>query len=147
MSAEIKFANCKNCGDEYIESNSKYPGACSQECHKALKKIDLRLKSLRPINKVSVKREKEDAQYRVLREEFLSRPENKICPITGWPTTEIHHKRKRRGYADDWARDSGITLYLDTRFWLAVSHEGHLWIEDNPEESYKLGYSIKNNQK
>ena len=112
-----------------------------------MKKIDLRLKSLRPINKVSVKREKEDAQYRVLREEFLSRPENKICPITGWPTTEIHHKRKRRGYADDWARDNGITLYLDTRFWLAVSHEGHLWIEDNPEESYKLGYSIRNNQK
>lgn len=147
MSKNIEFANCKTCHNEYVASNSQYPDTCSRECFQASKKVDLKLKSLKPINNISAKRKEEDAQYKILREEFLSRPENKICPITGWPATEIHHKRKRRGYADEWARINGITLYLDTRFWLAVSREGHQWIEDNPSESYELGHSIKNNQK
>ena len=146
-SQNIEFANCKVCNIEYVASNSKYPNACSQICFQSMKKVDLKLKSLKSIKTVSDKRKVEDAEYRILREEFLSRPENKICPITGWPTNEIHHKRKCRGFADEWARLNNISLYLDTRFWLAVSREGHMWIEDNPTEAYELGYSIKNNQK
>lgn len=115
---------------------------CDYKQEKSKKaKIPIRIKQ------VSEKRKLEDIEYKRLRSEFLSKPENKICPITGQPTTEIHHKRKRRGYADDWARENKISLYLDTRFWLAVSRDGHAWIEDNPEESYRLGFSIKNNQK
>jgi len=99
------------------------------------------------IKQVSEKRKLEDIEYKRLRLEFLSKSENKICPITGQQATEVHHKRKRRGYADNWARENKISLYLDTRFWLGVSRDGHDWIENNPEEAYKLGYSIKNNQK
>ena len=146
-SQDFKICKAKGCGEEFNSVFSKHRDYCSTDCYKASKSSDLKLKSLKPINNVSAKRKEEDAQYKILRQEFLSRPENKICPITGWPATEIHHKRKRRGYADEWARLNGITLYLDTRFWLAVSREGHQWIEDNPTESYELGYSIKNNQK
>lgn len=69
MSTEIKFANCKNCGYEYIESNSKYLGACSQECHKALKKIDLKLKSLAPKKK----------KCRICKSSFI--PKNDFIPV------------------------------------------------------------------
>lgn len=147
--SDLKFEICKakDCNNEFVASNSKYPNACSQICFQSMKKVDIKLKSLKSIKTVSDKRKLEDFEYKVLREEFLSRPENKICPVTKWPTNEIHHKRKRRGFADEWARLNNVSLYLDTRFWLAVSREGHQWIEDNPAEAYELGYSIKNNRK
>jgi len=89
----IEFSNCKCCNTEYVVSNSKYHNACSQECFKSMKKVDLKLKSLKSIKTVSNKRKIEDAEYKILRQEFLSKPENKICPITKWPTNEVHHKR------------------------------------------------------
>ena len=147
MSLDFKICKAKDCGQEFNSVFSKHRDYCSSECYKASKKSDLKLKGFKPIPNVSKKRQAENLQYQVLRKEFLEKPENRICPITGQPTTEIHHKRKRRGYADNWARDNKISLYLDTRFWLAVSRDGHQWIEDNPEQAYELGYSIRNNQK
>lgn len=41
----IEFENCKCCHIEYVASNSKYPNACSQECFKSMKSVDLKLKS------------------------------------------------------------------------------------------------------
>ena len=40
-----------------------------------------------------------------------------------------------------------IYLYLDKRFWLAVSHKGHRKIESEPEWAYEQGFSIRSNQK
>ena len=54
---------------------------------------------------------------------------------------------KRRGYADEWARENKVSLYLDKRFWLAVSHEAHEMIENNPDWAVEKGYSIRSNQK
>jgi len=147
MSQDFKICKAKGCGEEFNSVFSKHRDFCSTDCYKASRRVDLKLKGFKSIPNVSKKRQAENLQYQVLRKEFLEKPENKICPITNWPTTEIHHKRKRRGFADDWARENNISLYLDTRFWLAVSREGHQWIEDNPQEAYELGYSIKNNQK
>lgn len=67
------------------------------------------------------------------------------CPIKGVPITmdsDIHHKMGRVGYADQWARDNDISLLIDIRFFLAVSREGHIWIESNREEAEKKGYIL-----
>jgi len=86
---------------------------------------------MKPIPKVSDKRKIENAKYSVLRIEFLGKKENQICPITGWPTTDIHHKKGRIG-----------DLFLDTRYWIALSREGHQHVEDNPQWAKENGYSL-----
>ena len=134
---------CDNC--PYKDTQSDCQMKCEAKLVRKNTKVDLHLKPLYKIPKVSEKRKIEDLKYQVLRTKFLSKPENQICPVTKEQTTQIHHMKKRRGFADDWARENNISLYLDTRFWLAVSHTGHQWIESSPEEAYKLGYSIKNN--
>lgn len=96
----------------------------------------------KPLPKVSKKRAVENAKYTVKRLEFLGKPENRICPVTGQETTDIHHKMGRIGFADQWARINNITLLLDTRFWLAVSRDGHRQIEENPSWAKEMGYSL-----
>lgn len=81
------------------------------------------------INPKSKKRIKDDKVYRTLRDVFLK---DKICPITGQVATEVHHKKGRVG-----------DLFLDIRYWLAVSRAGHIKIEADPEWAIKNGYSIK----
>jgi len=83
------------------------------------------------IKKVSEKRKLEDIEYKRLRLEFLSKPENKICPIMKTETTDIHHKKGRIG-----------KLYLETTFWIALSREGHRMVEENPEWAKEQGYSL-----
>ena len=97
-------------------------------------------KERKPIQKFSKKREKENREYTIKRLQFLAQPENLRCPITKEKATDIHHVMKRIGYADEWARINNIPLLLDTRYWLAVSREGHRWIHDNSIEAKELGY-------
>jgi len=104
-----------------------------------LKRTQLKRKPVK-IKRFSAKRQKEESIYSREGPKFL---EGKTCPITGGPAEQIHHKKGRRGYADEWARQNGITLLNDKRFWLAVSCEGHTMIENNPEWAYEMGYSIK----
>lgn len=85
----------------------------------------------KPIPKVSAKRKIENREYTIKRLQFLAQPENQKCPITGKQTTDVHHKKGRVG-----------TLLLDTRFWLAVSREGHKQIEENPEWAKENNYSL-----
>lgn len=146
MEPKLKKCADKECENEFKQYNSLQK-FCSQKCLNKNKKVDLKLKSPKPIKKVSDKRKLEDIIYRSERIKFLSLPENQICPITGQKTTQIHHKMKRRGYADDWARENKVSLYLDKRFWLAVSHDGHEMIENNPDWAVDNGYSIRSNQK
>ena len=68
--------------------------------------------------------------YAEKRKAFLK--DNPKCAV--YPqkkATEIHHKKGRIG-----------KLYLDDRFWLAVSRSGHVWIENNPIEAKKRGFSL-----
>ena len=142
-----EFKKCKVCGTEFkmYRTTDKY---CSGKCQMKDKKPNLQLKSLyKPIKQVSEKRKLEDIIYKSERIKFLSLPENQKCPVTGEQTTQIHHVLKRRGYADEWARENKVSLYLDKRFWLAVSHKGHEKIENNPEWAYEQGFSIRSNQK
>ena len=99
-------------------------------------------KPRKPLPKVSKKRAIENAKYTVQKIQFMSKSENKICPVTYQPTTDIHHKMGRVGFADSWARINNIPMLLDERYWLAVSREGHRQIEENPEWAKEMGYSL-----
>ena len=130
---------CKLSGVVWKQYNSLQKCNCD-ECKKLIPKkvyvprkfnTNLKLKSLNPIPKVSKKRQIENAKYSVLRIEFLGKIENRICPITKQPTTDIHHKKGRIG-----------SLLLDTRYWIALSREGHKFVEENPEWAKENGYSL-----
>ena len=47
-------------------------------------------------------------------------------------STDVHHMKGR-----------GMESYLNTDTWLSVCRSCHNWIENNPEESYELGFSKK----
>lgn len=99
-------------------------------------------KPQKPISKVSKKRAVENAKYTVQKIVYMAKPENKTCQVTQQPTTDIHHKMGRVGFADDWARINNIPILLDERFWLAVSREGHRQIEENVLWAKENGYSL-----
>lgn len=139
---ECEYKECRKVFKKY-RTTDKY---CSGKCEIADKgESRLKPKKTVKIKKLSDKKMKQNLQYLADRVIFLGKPENRVCPVTGKHTTEIHHVRKRRGYADEYARLNNIPLLLDQRFWLAVSREGHQKIEDNPEWAYEMGYSIRNN--
>lgn len=122
---------CKNpdCENKAYSSTVPY---CCYACKNKMITPNLKLKSLyKPIAKVSQKRKIENLQYQVLRTEFLSKKENRICPITKQPTTDVHHSKGRVG-----------SLFLDTRYWIALSREGHKKVEENPEWAKENGYSL-----
>jgi len=119
--------NCKIFFRQY-NSLQRY---CSYQCELAHKG---RPKSINP---VSPKRKKEIPVYSKLREEFLSQPENQLCFIEGCynPAESVEHRAGRKGYADQWARENKITLYLDVRFWAPCCLSCNLELERNPELS------------
>lgn len=136
-----KPKKCAGCGLPFRPYNSleKY---CSPRCKGDGGELKV-LKRTR-INPVSDKRAEESREYSTLRKVFL---EGKFCPVTGQPATQIHHKMGRIGYADDAARAKGLTLFLDVRYWLAVSHEGHEKIEREKKWAIEMGYSISRESK
>lgn len=86
---------------------------------------------VKPINKRSKKRIAQEIVYSKLRKVFLNKDENKICPITKELATEVHHKKGRIG-----------ELLNDTKYWVALSHNGHEFVENNPIWAKENGYSL-----
>jgi len=127
----MKAKKCKNCQKEFTPTHSSLEKFCSFPCAKEGRNPDLKLKAVYKIPKVSKKRQVEQLQYQVLRTEFLSKPENKICPITNQQAIEVHHTYCGKDRAK---------YYLDVSTWLAVSRDGHNWIHDNPKKSRELGF-------
>lgn len=72
-----------------------------------------------------------NASYTKLRREYLL--DHPVCHAKihkcSLHATEIHHKQGRGVY------------HLDTLTWLPVCRNCHNWIENNPTESYELGFS------
>lgn len=82
------------------------------------------------IKRVSKKRAGELAEYTIKKKKFLE--VNPRCAVfPSLRATTIHHKKGRVG-----------SLFLDERFWLGLSMKAHKWVEENPQEAYKLGYSL-----
>ena len=110
---------------------SDWKEAKRKEMNAFLGKAKTEPKPKKAIPKRSKKKIVEDLQYSVLRKEFLGKPENRICPITGEEATTIHHKKGRLG-----------DLYLDTRYWIALSMRGHETVENSPQWAKEMGYSL-----
>lgn len=139
----MKIKNCDNkgCENTFNQFNSlqRY---CCLDCKKKSINSESK-KKIYVINKKSKKRQKEEIIYFKKRAEFLNKKENKKCAVfPSLHTTDVHHKKGRIGYADDISRLNGISLYLDERFWLAVSRKGHDKIENNPKWAKENGYSL-----
>ena len=127
---EVKAKKCKGCGELFKPRFSTTEKHCSLNCFKQEDKTKKNNPSKR-IKQVSDKRKIENLKYSVLRIEYLSKIENQKCPINGKPTTDIHHKKGRIG-----------SLLLDTRYWVALSRESHIFVENNPEWAKENGYSL-----
>ena len=97
----------------------------------------------KPIPKKSAKRKKEDPIYTRERLQFLSQSENHRCFIEGCNkrADTVEHTMGRKGFADQWARDNNISLYLDVRFWKPCCNNHNLELERNPELSQKYQLS------
>ena len=126
--ASYKERICKLSGVVWKQYNSLQKCGC-EECQKVPKKVPV--KKVYSIPKVSEKRKIDNLKYSAQRIVFLGKPENRICPITGWEATEVHHK---------WCGKDRAKYYLDESTWMAVSRDGHNWIHDNPKEARELGY-------
>lgn len=93
------------------------------------------------IKPVSEKRKEENSLYSLARQLWLWL--HPICEFKGCqaPATEIHHKKGRIGYLDDWARQHNISLLIDIRKFMATCHDHHVINENDPEFAKKEGYS------
>ncbi len=76
-------------------------------------------------------------------------PQNKVCFIGGCGklSTTVEHTKGRKGFADDWARDNKISLYLDVRFWRGCCHKHNLELERNSKLSHTYQLSKIHNGK
>lgn len=92
-----------------------------------LKRSPLKKKkyTIRPRSK---KRAEQEKEYQRLRKEWLP---GKKDPENGKPAETVHHMKGRIG-----------KLLTDTRYWLGVTMETHIKIENNPEWAYEKGYSL-----
>ena len=131
---KMKTCKASGCENKFIPTFSTIQPYCSSQCayneHNRKQREKPKV-APKPIRSISKKRSKENSKYLKDRIDFLNKPENKICPVTGESTTEIHHQKGRIG-----------KLLLDQNFWLAVSRKGHQEIESNPEWAKEKGFSF-----
>lgn len=96
----------------------------------------------KPIKKVSDKRKELNVIYEKVRIEVLSEAKFK-CFIDGCTNVAntVEHLMKRKGFADQWAKDNNIPLLIDKRYLRAccIWHNGEL--ERNTELSKQYQYS------
>jgi len=94
------------------------------------------------IRQVSAKQALRIKEYRKAKKEFMDKLEDKTCPVMREifgkyvPVTEIHHMEGKIG-----------DLLTDKDNFLAVSREGHVWIDKHPLKAYKMGWCRKRNRK
>lgn len=136
---KTKICSATGCENEYVQYNSLQP-FCSYDCQKKHQVKKPKAKRT-AINKIGKKQAALLQKYGQVRRAFLSYPENQYCPVTGFRTTEIHHKKGKIGFGDDWARRFNVPLLIDERYFLAVHRQGHNKIEANPAWAKKMGYS------
>jgi hypothetical protein len=114
---------CRRCGKfKYLFGR----GLCDS-CYKV--EFPTVIKGKKKPNIISQKQKERNKKYLELRYNYLRA--NPICEVEGCThaASEVHHKRGRIGDA----------LYSD---FLAVCHDCHVRIEENPEWAKEHGYSI-----
>jgi hypothetical protein len=140
---------CKVCGNEFRPIRLTTERYCSPKCAYTDRDTAKAQEARKPVKHISENRRKEIPIYRKKRKEFLEKPENKICFVGGCGkrANTIEHTRGRRGFADEWARDNKVSLYIDQRFWKACCLDHNLKFENDPELSKKYQLSKLHGEK
>lgn len=136
------MAYCK-IEDCFNPVENKDTGLCathSKQLRKEGQKLLEPKKEFKPIAKVSKKMKENLSDYSDEKKEWIVGKRCAVFPVL--PAQDIHHMKGRTGYADEWAREHGITLLMDKRFWLAVSRKGHIEIGENPKLALEKGWSL-----
>lgn len=81
------------------------------------------------MRKVSNKRSKQLAEYKIIRDKFMI--DNPLCERCHRQATENHHKNGRNG-----------ERLLDTNYFMAVCRQCHQWIHAHPKEAREVGWLI-----
>ncbi|OQB12772.1 MAG: hypothetical protein BWY15_02066 [Firmicutes bacterium ADurb.Bin193] len=110
-----------------------------KDAERLAKRLAAPKKIYSPPKKVSQKQKEKNAEYSAERKEWLIGKKCVVFPEKD--ATTVHHGKGRIGYADDWARQKGITLLMDKRYWIPASMEGHEYIERNPDTAKREGWS------
>ncbi len=118
---------CRKCGAEF-KKYTTLDVYCSRSC---VPTGEGTLKARTKIRNKSKKREADDRLYEILRRKFFEIEKNKVCPIMGTPSVEVHHTH----CGTDRAK-----YYLDTDTWIGVSREGHEKIHNRPQWARDKGY-------
>jgi hypothetical protein len=139
---KVNSKPCMECKKKFTPKFRTTERHCSFECKsktESRKESKPRLK----IKPVSDKRKKLIPTYKKNRITFLEDPKNKICFVDGCgkESNTIEHRRGRVGYADDWARENNVPLYLDERFWAGCCLDHNLEFERDAEMSRKYQLS------
>jgi len=133
---KAKFGDCSACGKQDCLLYRRNPPMC-QKCNNEFKREQAKKKGKKPpkpkkrIAPVSKKRLKEMAQYRTLRQEFMTN--NPICQA-GYDccttqATDVHHVHGR------------IKHYLDPSTWMAICRACHDHIHHvDPKKARELGH-------
>lgn len=149
----MNLEGCELCGNPVVEAFGRC-ASCNRmkrklekmevdawkKREKALLKAREGKKKQAPIAKVSGKMASQLRIYTAKKAKWIAGKRCAVFPEL--QAQDVHHKKGRVGYADEWAREQGITLLLDERFWLPVSREGHTKIELNPTWAKEKGYSL-----
>ena len=110
-------------GNAEIESKVFRASELPEKVDRALKRT-----KIRPISKKQGIKLKE---YKIVRDKYMEEHigcEFKYCSQA---SEDLHHMAGRTG-----------DLLTDTRYFMAVCREHHLWIHNNPKESLENGYTI-----
>ena len=83
---------------------------------------------MRLVNRISIKRAKQTADYLRIRHQWLKVHDVCEAPMCQGKATEIHHKRGRIG-----------ELLCDTRHWVALCSHCHRWIHEHPKAARDAG--------
>lgn len=138
MKIKPKICKLEGCNNEFVPFNS-LQRACSPQHERRLQQLKKKAvnKKAKPVNKISKKQKVLNAKYIVARAEFLAKPENKICFIDGCnkKADTVEHRKGRKGYADDYAKQNDIPLIIDERFFAPCCNAHNLELENNPELS------------
>lgn len=114
-----------------LKSNPQKIREWQERSRKPLKRTEFKKKSSK-IKPRSKARSLQEVAYSIGHRMFIEK--HPVCPVTGEPTCQVHHSAKREGR---W-------LNLQ-RYWIAVSHLGHIWIEENKREAETYGLMVRIN--
>jgi ribosomal protein L37E len=133
-------------------SENKDTGECAS-CGAARRKAQRQLlsdekvkeaKKFQQIRKVSTAQKKRLSDYSKIREEWIMGKICAVCKVAH--ARDVHHMKGRAGYADEQARNEGIKLLIDIRFWLPVCGPCHTHITVDSKWAIEQGYSLPRNQ-